>query len=182
MLRTETADEARDSQSLSTAEFTEEEEERGRDLELLPLGAEDSLVPGPQWYCTNPSVLLLWPGRADTALLSERSLLCFVDCICFYCLLLTLLHTCTSSSPTPLFLPRRLGALQIETTHVYVLLEQIDVSEVESAEQRWVEKEVDQGNYVNVKVYINAALVWQQWFKFSGPNLCSFMHPKQPSK
>ena len=48
MLRTETADEVRDSQSLSTAEFTEEEEERGRDLELLPLGAEDSLAPGPQ--------------------------------------------------------------------------------------------------------------------------------------
>ena len=42
---------------------------------------------------------------------------------------------------------------------MYVLLEQIDVSEVESAEQRWVEKEVDQGNYINVEVYINAALI-----------------------
>ena len=78
MLCTETVDEVRESQSLSTAEL----EERGRDL--LPLGAEDINLAlestGP--LCPNPPVLL-WSGRADTVLLSERSSLCLVACISY---------------------------------------------------------------------------------------------------
>lgn len=113
MLCTETAEEVRDSQSLSTAEPELEDKERGGDL--LPLGAEDSLaLESVEFLCANPPVLPR-PGRADTALLSERSLLCLA-CIISYMFLLFIVDTtshlaCTSSSPTPHLC---LGALQIE--------------------------------------------------------------------